>query len=177
MAAFQRDPVSVLFDDGARRFLDAAYARKGMWVTTRLRDPEPRHLAYLASIGIDPMARDSPSAQGGTGLNARTRWARGFVRAVYYQHKWWSATGGGFRAERRAVARSTGGLQVEVGRRVPGGPQAGTVPGPGQIIRARLVAGGQAKQRAVQRLPDSRRIFTGDGAAAARWSDPELRDW
>src|SRR5262252_8845746 len=94
---------------------------------TRLANPSPRHLAYLASLGIDPYSGDDKSGDGK--LNARTRWGRGFVRALYYQHKWWSDSpdGGGWRDSKRTVARSDLSLVVEVGRSLPGGQQAGSV--------------------------------------------------
>ena len=171
---YQRDPVSELFDTSARRLLDRAYAHPGQWAATRLANPSLRHLAWLAAHGINPYAPDRPSAQGGRGLNARTTWARGFIRAVYHQHKWYSgAPGGGWRDERRTTPRQAGALQVEVGRAVP---VRGIIPA-GRAVRIRLRPGGQAARKAVRKLPDSARIFTDRGEAAARWSDPDLRDW
>jgi hypothetical protein len=180
----ERDPLSVLFDGPARRLLDRAYARPGRWVMTRLADPGPRHRAYAAERGIDPLGPDRPSVPGGKGLNARTRWARAFVRALYYQHRWYSAgRGPGFRVQRRTVVRAAGALQVEVGRHVPASPQfdpehpeRGGFP-PGRAVRVRLVAGGRAKERAVARLPDSARIYDDDGRPAQRHSEVGLRDW
>src|SRR5215469_6661767 len=98
-----RDPVSELFDDGARAFLGRAYAGPGAWHPTRLQDPEPRHVRAFASAGIDVAGPDDASVPGRPGLHARSRWARGFVRAVYHQHKWHSGRGpGDWRAGRRA---------------------------------------------------------------------------
>jgi len=172
--AYRRDPVSVLFDAGARRLLDRAYAKPGTWVGTRLADPGPRHAAYLVALGINPAGPDDASVEGGQGLNAKSRWARGFVRAIYYQHKWWSSGGGpGWRESKRSVARHAGALQIEVGRRVP---VLGVIPA-GRAVRIRIRAGGQAATKAVKKLPDQRRIYDDRGRRAARASVPELRDW
>jgi len=173
-----RDPVSELFDAGARRLLARAYASPGTWVGTRLADPGPRHRAFLASRGINPDGPDPVNALPGSGVKAYSRWARGFVRALYFQHRWFSGNpGGGFRSTRRTVARDASALEVQVGRHLPGGPQAGTVLVPGRAIRVRVRRGGQQAMNAVKRLPDSRRIYADDGTPAARWADPALRDY
>ena len=166
---FQRDPVSELFDAGARQLLARAYAKPGTWQATRLANPSPRHLAYLSSLGIDPHGRDDKSGSGR--LNARTRWARGFVRALYYQHKWWSGspTGGTWRAERRPEPRGDRSLVVEVGRALPGGRQAGSVLHPGRAVRVKVVSGGRAHVRSSADLS-----FTLDGRGQ---SDARARDW
>jgi hypothetical protein len=169
----ERDPVSELMDGGARALLSRAYARPGRWAETRLADPGPRHLAVLAVRGINPFGPDDVSARGGRGLDARSRWARGFVRALYYQHQWYSEPGGQWRTARRLVPRRAGALQVEVGRKVP---TAGIIPA-GRIVRIRLLPGGEAARRAVRRLPDSRRIYTDRGDQAARSADIANRDW
>lgn len=179
MSAWQRDPVSVLFDSGARRLLARAYARPGTWVGTRLADPTPRHLGWLRRRGIEWNGPDNVTATGGSGIDARTRWARGFIRAVYYQHKWYSAPAGGgpgWRTERRTTPRDAGGLQIQVGRRLPG---AGPVP-PGRAVRIRVLRGGRAKERAVEAIPSSRRWAEGrkgNRTAGPRWADPAARDW
>lgn len=162
--AFQRDPVSEGFDDTARRLLSRAYAAPGQWARMRLFDPSPSAQSFLAGRGITWDERD----QVGSGL-AKTRWARGFVRSLYYQHKWWSAAGGGFRAERRATYRRTGALVVEVGRAIPG---RGMIPG-GRAVRVKLVSGGTAKANAVASTPD-RETWANHGPA---WADPGQRDW
>jgi hypothetical protein len=165
---YERDPVSELFDDGARRLLARAYANPGHWAGTRLANPSARHVDFARAHGIDPAARDSVP-----GGEARTRWGRAFVRSLYYNHKWWSASGGGWRGERRAVPRQTGGLVVEVGRALPGGTQAGTRLLPGRAVRVKLVTGGKAKEKAVARMDDQRR-WADQGP---RWADPGGRDW
>ena len=174
MAAWQRDPVSVRFDAGARAVLARAYARPGVWIATRVADPTPRQRLALRSMGVRWNGPDNASATGGAGLNARDRWTRAFVRSVYFQHRWYSGRGQqGWRDQRRSVARSAGAIQVQVGRRVA---PTGVIPA-GRAVRVRRARGGQAKQTAVRRLPDSARIYADDGSSAARWSDPAARDW
>jgi hypothetical protein len=180
----ERDPVSVLFDGAARSLLRRAYASPGTWVRTRVADPGKRAQAFAAERGIVVTGPDNPSVRGGKGLDCRTRWVRGFVRALYYQHKWFSDTRGRpFRTQRRPVARSASALRIEVGRHVPASPQfdpdhpgRGGFP-PGRAVRVKLDSGGKAKDRAVRRLPDSARIWTDAGQPAGRFSDPSLRDW
>lgn len=170
--AYARDPVSVRFDAGARAVLDRAYARPGTWIATRVADPTPRQRLALRAAGIRWNGPDNPSAEGGRGLNARDRWTRGFVRALYYQHLWYSGRGG-WRASRRSVPRHAGGLQIQVGRRLR---PSGVLPA-GRAVRVRLAPGGEAKLRAVRGQPDSGRIYTDDQGTGARWSDPARRDW
>ena len=162
--AYQRDPVSELFDQAARSLLARAYARPGKWAASRVADPSPRHRAYLADRGIDPFERDRV----GSGM-AKTRWARGMVRALYYQHKWWSAAGGGFRADKRQTYRQTGALVVEVGNVVVA---RGVIPR-GRAIRVMLAPGGQAKVKAAAGVPE-RETWADQGPA---WADPGKRDW
>ncbi len=174
MPAYARDPVSARFDAAARHVLSRAYARPGTWIATRVADPTARQRLALRAAGIRWNGPDNASAEGGRGLNARDRWTRAFVRALYFQHRWYSGRGqAGWRERRRSVARHAGGLQVQVGRRVPA---AGVSPA-GRAVRVRLAPGGAAKRRAVQREPDSGRIYTDDARTAARWSDPARRDW
>lgn len=162
---FQRDPVSQLFDDGARALLARAYARPGQWAGTRLADPSPRHRSWLSAAGIDWADRDRVP-----GGEAKTRWARGFVRALYYNHKWYSSLGGGaWRRDRRTVAREAGALVVEVGNVVVA---RGVIPR-GRAVRVKLERGGQAKAGAVARMSEGR-TWADQGP---RWADPERRDW
>lgn len=165
---YSRDPVSELFDAGARRLLARAYANPGTWQGTRLANPSQRHLDYLASMGIDWGERDRV----GSGL-ARNRWTRGFVRSIYYQHKWYSPSRQASGWRRRSTYRSAGGLTIEVGRALPGGKQAGTVLLPGRAVRVKLEKGGQAKVAAVAKIPE-RKIWADQGPA---WADPADRDW
>lgn len=162
---FERDPVSVLWDNAAVALLERARKARGGWQGTRIADPSPRQLAALLGLGIDPLKRDVPSAvggraRGGAGLDCKTRWARGFARAVWY-----------------ANDRGNGGpglsLEFEVGVHKPA---LGVIPA-GRAVRLRVRRGGSVSRRIVRRLPDSHRIYDDEGQAAARWSDPRLRDW
>jgi hypothetical protein len=158
-----RDPVSELFDRGARVLLTRAYARPGQWAGTRVAAPSPRQVAYFASMGINVLGRD----QWG-----RDRWAAGFIRAVYYQHKWFYSQGA-LRTSKRMAANDARAIRYELGRRMP---VLGVIPA-GRAVRIMVQPGGQAAMRAVKRLPDSRRIWDDTGEPAARWADPALRDW
>lgn len=165
---YKRDPVSVAFDATAERLLLRAYSQRGQWVQVRLKDPTTRERTRWLQQGINVDAPDNPTASGGTGLNARSRWARGLVRSLYYLHK---------------NAGRGGALQIEVGRHIPASPQfdprypeRGGFP-PSRQFRVRIATGGQVALRAVKRLPDSRRIYDDDGNPASRWADPERGDW
>ena len=176
MARATRDPLSEWFDGAARNVLARAYARPGVWIGTRVTDPAPRHLERLAALGINPAGPDPVNRLPGRGINAHDRWTRAFVRAVYYQHRWYSGRpGGGFRRERRHQPRSASALEVEVGRRLV--PRGELIPA-GRAVRVRRRPGGDGARAAVRRLPDSRRIYTDDGGQGSRWADPAVtRDW
>ena len=109
-----RDPVSAGFDAAARRVLSRAYAQPGTWVAVWLPDPTVRERTRYAAAGVtsDLTGPDNgglASAGAAGGLDCKTRWARGFVRALNYQHKWYSparkSSGWG---DRRTAPRSTG---------------------------------------------------------------------
>ena len=85
---YSRDPVSIELNSWARRLLDRAYDRPGQWVATRLAEPNPGQVRGLRSQGINPLGPDNKSGAGR--INARTRWGRGAVRALYYNHVWLS---------------------------------------------------------------------------------------
>ena len=185
---YTRDPVSVAFDAAARKLLAKAYASPGQWVTIWLPDPSVRQRTRFASASVGDLTgpdRTSAVGGGGGGQDAKTRWARGFIRAIHYQHRWYSPMRADrdWRSQRRSVARQTGGLRIEVGRHVPASPrfdpaypERGGFP-PRRRVRVQLAAGGQAKARAVARLSSRDRTFTPDGKPGDRWSDPVLRDW
>lgn len=171
---YTRDPVSQWFDDGARRLLARAYAKPGEWVSTRVANPSPQQMVQLAALGISPFAPDRPSTASAKGLDAHSRWCRAFIRALYYQHRWYSGRpGGGWRGKKRATPRQTGALEVRVGRMLP---VRGVIPA-GREVRVRLERGGQAARKAAERLPEARRIYDDEGAPGGRWSDPARRDW
>lgn len=175
MAGFSRDPVSQLFDRGARVLLERVYANPGQWQGTRLADPTPEHRGYFTSMyGIDVDGPDNAPTVSGKRMNAHNRWCRGFTRAVFYQHRWYSGTrGGGWRAERRTTKRSAGALELEWGRRVPA---VGVIPA-GRAVRARLRRGGKAADQAVQQRADVDRIYDDAGNQAGRSAVVEGRDW
>jgi hypothetical protein len=160
----QRDPVSVWWDRGARDLLSRAYAApRGAWVGTRAADPGPGARAWMASAGIDWTGPDNPSVPGRRGgLNARDRWTRGFVRALYYNH----------RLHLAATGRSDA-LEVDIGRRVI---PRGIIPA-GRAVRIRVRQGGRSSYQAAKRMSDRDRIFDDQGGHAARSSELELRDW
>lgn len=160
--AAERDPVSVLWDRAAAQLLARARRARGGWAATRIADPSPRQrAALLAAYGIDPDGPDRPStARRRGGLNARTRWARGFVRSVHWLND--TRHGGPGLA-----------LEVEVGAHRP---PLGVIPA-GRAVRLRVRRGGQVAMRAVGRKPDAQRIWDDGGQPADRFSRLTLRDW
>lgn len=160
--SFERDPVSVLWDLPAAVLLERARKARGEWQGTRIADPSPRQRAMLARLGINVDGRDNPSAIGGRAgaASAKTRWARGFVRALHYQND-----------------RRNGGpglaIEVEIGRH----KEAGVKVPAGRAVRVRIRRGGSVAQRIVRQMPDSQRIYTDGGYPGHRWSDPKRRDW
>jgi len=167
-SAFTRDPVSELLTSGARALLGRAYAAPGRWVYTRLADPSPEHRAHFAALGIDVDGPDNAPRRGGRGLEAHTRWARGFVRALYYQHLWYSRPGGrGWRTAKAATERRAGALQVTVGAHRPA---LGVIPA-GRMVGVILHPGGRPARNAAAAAPAA---YTGNGPAAAQ---PSRRDW
>jgi len=174
----KRDPASVLLDPAARQLLTRAYNSPGRWQGTRLADPDIRTAAWLLRRGINWRGKDNASASGRGGLNARDRWMRALVRALYYQHKWYSPSprsqqGWRDRQEKRTSPRHAGALRIEIGRRLP---VRGIIPA-GRAIRVMYDQGGQKAQAAARRLPERDRIYDDRGDPAARWSDPMERDW
>ena len=157
--SFGRDPVSVLFDPGARRLLGRAYAKVGKRVTTRLADPEARHIAHFAGQGINVLGPDNASTVSGRHYDARSRWARGFIRSLHYVN-----------------GHEFGGLplKVEVGRRVR---RLGIIPAGREVSARVFLSGGRGARRAVAALPESERIFDPEGNPGPRSADPEGRDW
>lgn len=149
--------MSVLFDTGARNLLRRAYARPGQWAGTSVALPTPRHVAHFAGQGVNVL---------GTDQWGRDRWAAGFIRALYYQHKWYYAQGQ-LGTERRMTANDTRGLQYELGRLTLAG----------RAVRIRTRPGGSAAMKAVKRMPEAKRIYDDHGNPAARWADPLQRDW
>lgn len=164
----------MLFDIPARRLLERAYGQRGVWVSTRVADPGPRHVAWAARLGINVLGRDNASTRSGRHQDMRTRWVRAYVRALYYQHKWFSPTSGTvLRAQRRTVAAPHGALEVRVGRRLN---VLGVLPA-GRQVEVRIRAGGETARRAVYKMDESERIWTGAGEAGGRFAEISGRDW
>ena len=170
--SYRRDPVSELFDSGARRLLERAYARRGQWVGTRLADPSPGHVALFAAMGINVLGPDNAATRSGRHQQMQTRWARGFARAVYYQHKWYYA-GGGLRASRRMAANTSGAVEIEIGRAAAA---LGIIPA-GRAVRVRVLRGGAVARRAVGAMADADRVWTDGAEPGGRFSDADGRDW
>lgn len=158
---FERDPVSVLFDRGARQLLDRAYARPGQWVGTRITGPSAGQVAHFAAQGINVLGRDELG---------RDRWAAGFLRAVYHQHKW-HRTGRGW-GPRRTVPNEGRAIRSDLGRQLRA---LGVIPA-GRAVRLKSVPGGAAAITAAGRLPADERIFLG-AAQGPRAVDSTGRDW
>jgi hypothetical protein len=180
---YTRDPVSEAFDGAARRLLDRVYAQRGQWVAVWLPDPTIRQRTRYIGAGINVDGPDPLPAGGG--VNARSRWARGFVRALYYQHRYYSPMRSSSGWKRRTSLRASGGLRVEVGRHVaaspqfdPQHPERGGFPAR-RRVRVMLAAGGRKKDAAVARLSDKDRIYQRDGSPADRFSHANgpFRDW
>jgi hypothetical protein len=146
------DPVSVAWERDAGRFLARVYAGKGDWVTHLIFDPPPAHVKAWARHGIDVTAADPVPRR-----LAKTRWIRGYVRALYRLNK---------EGRRRA-------LEFQVGRRRP---PAGAL-GWRTPVRMRTRPGGRAAAKAVAAKPLSQRIYGEDGQPGALWADPARRDW
>lgn len=161
MPAYERDPVSEGLTRAARSLLARAYATPGRWVSTRLADPDPATIAEYRAYGIDVTGPDNAPVAGARRLDAKTRWARGYVRALYYQHLWYSELGGrGWRTTRRTEQRRSGALRVNVGRHVP---ELGIIPA-GRLVSAILLPGGQQARDAAAAHPSAP-------------ADPTRREW
>jgi hypothetical protein len=170
--AYQRDPVSELFDRGAREHLRLAYAAGGGWAGRPLAAPTFGHRAWALGRGINLDGDDPAKAAVGVSLN---RWDAAFVRAVYYQHQWYWDGGTGFGLRRMVPARRQA-IQVEIGtraRRFQVGPRTFY----GRAVRIRMLAGNQAALKAVRAKPDRERIWLNDGSTGGKWGDPADRDW
>ncbi len=154
MAAWTRDPLSEWWDTGAQIVLQRAVSARGQWVGVRIADPSQRQRDAALALGIAILGPDPVRKLGGRGVNARDRWRRAFVRAVYYN--------------------SGRPIEIEVGVKLPA---RGVIPA-GRPVRIRTRRGGQAAMNAVGRMADVRRIYDDEGKPAARWADPRVtRDW
>lgn len=168
--ALERDPISVQFDPAAARLLRRCYRNQGSWQGTYLRNPSAQWELWGRRNGIRLLGPDNA----GRG-QARTRWARAFVRSAYYLHKWhyYETAGGLVLADRRAVPATSRAVLFEVGTvRIN---QAGLILG--RSVRLKVVPGGRAALAALDKTPDSRRIYTPGGAEGGAHSDLRDRDW
>jgi hypothetical protein len=169
------DPVSVAFEATARRLLERAYAQRNTWISVRLADPTIRQATRFAAMGVGDLLGPDPVK----GNLARTRWARGLVRALYrvndHEH--------GHPIDSHGHYGGAPPLRVEVGRHIPASPQfdprdpsAGGLP-PARQFRLQIARGGSAAMRAVARLPDSHRIYDDEGRRGGRIAVESSRDW
>jgi hypothetical protein len=177
---YERDPVSLLLDRGAREMLAQVYgARRGEWVMTRLADPTDRHRAWAKSRGWDLDGPDNAVTLSGKHIDAHTRWGRAFMRSLWWNHKWFGPEPGrgprGMRTARRMTPTSTA-LQVEWGRRLPGSARGQLLPA-GRAVRIRLAYGGKTARRVVESKRPDDRIYLDDGAVGGRFAVAEQRDW
>lgn len=164
----QRDPISIQFDPAAARLLRRAYEAGGGWAGTYVRNPSLEWQAWAARRGISLLGPDDQP-----GGMSKTRWARAFVRSVYYLHRWHYTPGRGLVLEARRASPWGRPLQYQVNsvRILTGGVVAG------RQVRIRTRPGGQAAGAAVDDLPYSRRIYAADGQPAGRHTTPADRDW
>jgi hypothetical protein len=165
-----RDPISEQFDPASARLLRRCYRNQGQWQGTYLRNPTAQWEIWGRRNGIRLLGPDTA----GRG-QARTRWARAFVRSAYYQHRWYyyETAGDLVLADRRAIPATSKALVFEVGtvRIARGGVILG------RSVRLKVVQGGDAAIRAVGQLPESRRIYTPDGYGGGAHSDLRDHDW
>ena len=154
-----RDPVSELWDRAAGTILARVYQqRTGSWYATRIADPSAAHILYFLRVwDIDVTGPDRASTVSGRHVNYRTRWNRGFTRAVYYANK----------------AGPGRPLEIQVGSPKAAG---GGLPA-GWAVRIRVRRGGSAAMRAVGRKRDIDRIWLDDGEAGGKFSLIGKRDW
>ena len=178
--SYERDPVSVLHDRGAREMLARVYAApRGQWVMTRLADPTDRHRLWAKLHGWDLDGPDNAQTLSGKHINAHTRWGRAFMRALWYQHRQFGPEPGrGARSIRgtRRTAPTGSPLQVEWGRRLPGSVTGRVLPA-GRAVRIRVPYGGGTARRVVEGKGFLDRIYTHDGGQAGRFSIAAERDW
>lgn len=163
--------MSQLLDEGARRLLTRAYEARGGWVSTRLADPGDELTAWAAGLGIALMGPDNAPTRSGKRNNAYTRYGRSFVRALYYQHKWYGGPGQ-LRKRKRTVAYDRP-LEVDWGKRLRA---VGVIPA-GRAIRIRVPYRGRGAGAAVAQLGNADRIYADNGTPAGRHAVAAGRDW
>jgi hypothetical protein len=145
-----RDPVSELFDRGATRLLERAYARPGAWAGTRVKPPAPEQVAFALYRGINVFRPDP---------QAGDRWTRAFLRSLYHLNTWYF-WGGQLQAGHRRMSKNPQAIRYQVGTRNP----------QGWPVRVMVVPGGG---RGYAQVP-GRDSYVRDAAVR---SDPMARDW
>jgi hypothetical protein len=167
--AYQRDPVSKWFDPAAVRLIARAYAARGEWAGVYVGPPTAMQWVQLGYLQVNPWERDRWGEQ---------RWIRALKRSVY----WHVCNFGGVSELRDVpnVGAFTGGwhapvrVQWETGQLVR---KAGW-PTRRRAVRIRLHAGGSVTSRIGKTTtPKGKRWVDDRGAATARASTPEDRDW
>jgi hypothetical protein len=149
---YARDPISVQFDAAALRLLRRAHANRGDWVGTYLQNPGADWQLWAVRNGWGRLLGpdDAPGGE------ARTRWARAFIRSCYYNHKSFMYLDGLRMAEKRPRGvRPPLALDYQVGTvRLSERPNVVVI---GRAVRVRLLTGGQAAAAAAAKVPDSKR--------------------
>lgn len=164
---YVRDPVSLLFSPprsmAAPRLLERAYASPGEWVTTPVAGPTLEHRTWALAGGIN--LDEEQSIGDNEPLN---RWLRGYIRAVYWVHKWhyYESIGGLNLNRKRMAPGDSRGVRYRVGERIQR-MGALTFATPVSIV---VVAGGSAGYNRARR---ARRYIDNEAVRSV----PELRDW
>jgi hypothetical protein len=166
---YQRDPLSIRFDDRAVRLVARAYRVKGSWAGDFIPPPGPRALAWMAWMGIQPWERD--------------RWGElRFIRA-YKRACFWQLNNYGGVSELRGslnTGAGSGGWHSPVRGEWQTGVRARQGEHVGEwAVRFRIHAGGAKTSRiglaTAQRLGDN--WIDADGHATFRQSLPDDRDY
>lgn len=167
---YSRDPLSVLFDVPARRFLTRAYTVRGDWAGDYVPQPGPNAWTWLAVHGVNPYELDRWG---------ELRWIRAYKRAVYWQANWYGGVAG-LRGTPNTGAGSGGWhapvrLQWETGVRVER-PQWTAAR---WAVRVRVWPAGSKTSRIgrekAERLGEA--WISADGGPTFRQSLPDDRPW
>lgn len=158
----QRDPVSVWFDEAARRYLERAYEHQGQWAGQYLAPPSPRAVARLALMGVNPYGRDRWG---------EVRWVRAYKRAVYFQLKKHGTRTGMNYAEVRTSPWPARSLEWQTGARV----QKAGWPQRRWAIRIRVHPTGAAASKAAREKTPERQRWIVNGRVTDRQSTPADR--
>jgi hypothetical protein len=164
---YARDPISVQFDAAALKLLRRAHSSKGDWVGTYIKNPSPEWQLWAVRNGWGRLLGpdDAPGGE------ARTRWARAFIRSCYYTPQAYSYRDGLNLADRRPNGiRPPYALDYQVGAvRLSQRPNVVVV---GRAVRIRLLTGGAAAHRAAAKVPDSKRwiVDNAPGPRHAGWT-------